>query len=418
VKFLASTLVPAFALFAFTAKAQAASPLRHEAYIWQRVWTPAVVEAIRSHGTNFSELVVLKTEVAWERQEPRVYRARIDYAALKSTKVPIGVALRIGSFRGPFSTNDSVAVLLMNLATEMVSEARSKQVTTVELQLDFDCSESNLEGYRLWVQTIARKVSPLPVRITALPGWLNGSSFKPLAQAAGAYVLQIHSLERPKDAQASANLCDPAAALKAVEKADLLGIPFRVALPTYSYLLAFGTDGKFIGLSAEGPPHSWPENAQAREIASNPSEIAGLVEHWHAHQPRNMEGLLWFRLPSSQDTFNWRWPTLGAIISRQSPRETMRVELRRVDAKLTEIDFVNVGEIDFSSRLAVEVHWEGARLLAADALSGFEISNQEPTVVRFRSKIPPVRIRTGERMTIGWVRLDQEREVQGEFRKL
>ena len=96
----------------------------------------------------------------------------------------------------------------------------------------------------------------------------------------------------------------------------------------------------------------------------------------------------------------------------------MRVELRRVDAKLTEIDFVNAGEIDFSSRLAVEVHWEGARLVAADALSGFEVLNQKPTAVLFQSKIRPVRIRTGERMTIGWVRLDQEREVQGEFRKL
>jgi hypothetical protein len=405
-------------LFALTPSAQEVGSLKHEAYIWQRVWTPSVVEAVRNHGTNFSELVVLKTEIAWERQEPRVSRARIDYPALKDTKVPLGLALRIGPFRGPFTTNDNVAVLLKKLATEMVSEARSNQVTPVELQIDFDCAESNLGGYRLWVQAIVQAVAPLPVRITALPAWLNRSSFKPLAKAAGAYVLQVHSLERPKDAQASVKLCDPGAALKAVDKADLLGIPFRVALPTYSYLLAFGTDGKFIGLSAEGPPAAWPENAQVRELASDPSEIAQLVARWRTHRPRNMGGLLWFRLPSSKDSFNWRWPTLAAIISGQLPRETMRVELRRVDARLTEIDFVNAGEIDFSSRLAVEVHWENARLVAADALSGFEILNQEPTAVRFQSKIQPVRIRTGERMTIGWVRLDQEREVRCEFKKL
>ena len=288
----------------------------------------------------------------------------------------------------------------------------------VELQLDFDCAESNLDGYRLWVQAIALKVAPVPVRITALPAWLKRSSFKPLAQAAGAYVLQVHSLVRPKNAQAEVQLCDPDAARKAVEKANLLGIPFRVALPTYSYLLAFGTDGKFIGLSAEGPLGAWPENAEVREMNSNPSEIAKLVNEWRAHRPQHMAGLIWFRLPSTQDSFNWRWPTLAAIISGQSPRETMRVELRRVDAKLTEIDFVNAGEIDFSSRLAVEVHWEGARLVAADALNGFEILNQEPRAVRFQSKIRPVRIRTGERVTIGWVRLDQEREVRCEFKKL
>ncbi len=392
--------------------------LRHQAYIWQRVWTPAVVEAVRTHGTNFSQLVALKTEVAWERQGPKVHRVRIDYEALRECKVPLGLALRIGPFRGPFATNDPVALMLQKLASEMVLEARSNQTIPAELQLDFDCAESNLDGYRLWVQAIARKVAPLPVRITALPSWLKRSSFKPLAEAAGAYVLQVHSLVRPKNAQAEAHLCDPDAARKAVEKADLIGIPFRVALPTYSYLLAFGTDGKFIGLSAEGPSGGWPENAEVREMNSNPTEIAGLVEHWRAHRPRHMGELIWFRLPSAQDTFNWRWPTLSAIMCGQSPRERMRVELRRVDAGLMEIDLVNLGEIDFSSRLAVEVHWEGARLVAADALNGFEILNQEPTAIRFQSKIRPVRIRTGERVTIGWVRLDQEREVRCEFKKL
>ena len=131
---------------------------------------------------------------------------------------------------------------------------------------------------------------------------------------------------------------------------------------------------------------------------TNPSEIARLVEGWRAHRPQHLEELIWFRLPSTQDTFNWLWPTLAAIMSGQSPRETMRVELRRVDAGLMEIDLVNLGEIDFSSRLAVEVHWEGARLVAADALSGLEVLNQEPTVVRLQEIIAAERSRM-HRMT-------------------
>jgi len=406
------------ALYATGSAADQPTPLPHEAYVWQRVWTPAVSDAVKKHGANFTEIVVLKTEVAWEGGAPRLRDARIDYATLRGAKVPIGFALRIGAYTGPFSTNDIVARLLQQAASDIVTAARSNSISPVELQLDFDCAESKLEGYRVWVETISRKVAPMPVRITALPTWLNQASFKPLAAAAGAYILQVHSLQRPKDARSIGKLCDPSAAKSAVVKASKLGIPFRVALPTYSYLVAFGTNGHFIGLSAESPTKSWPEGTEVRELAADPLEMAGLVKDWQENRMPAMNGIIWFRFPCEQDVFNWRWPTLNAIMNSQSPREAVRVDLRRVDAGLVEIDLVNFGEIDISSRLAVEVHWQDARLMAVDALGGFEVFNQEPTAARFQSRNLPVQLRTGDKITIGWVRLDAEREVSGEVKKL
>jgi hypothetical protein len=41
-------------------------------------------------------------------------------------------------------------------------------------------------------------------------------------------------------------------------------VPFRVALPTYGYVLAFDRNDKFIRLSAEGPAKEWPDGAQLR----------------------------------------------------------------------------------------------------------------------------------------------------------
>jgi hypothetical protein len=68
----------------------------------------------------------------------------------------------------------------------------------VATAIDFDCAESKLDGYRVWVEAIQRRVAPLPVTITALPSWLNSRAFQRLAAVATNYVLQVHSVERPK----------------------------------------------------------------------------------------------------------------------------------------------------------------------------------------------------------------------------
>ena len=160
----------------------------------------------------------------------------------------------------------------------MIRESNSNQLAISELQIDFDCAESKLDGYRIWIEAFRKKLAPVRIVITALPSWLEQAAFKPLAEACNGYVLQVHSLERPQAPDAIPGICDPVAAKRAVEKADRLGVPFRVALPTYGYVIAFGPDGHFIGLSAEGPAKSWPEGVRLREARSlTPNEMAGLV---------------------------------------------------------------------------------------------------------------------------------------------
>jgi hypothetical protein len=52
----------------------------------------------------------------------------------------------------------------------------ANQIVPRELQIDFDCAESKLDGYQVWVEAIKYKISPVPVTITALPSWLNPNS--------------------------------------------------------------------------------------------------------------------------------------------------------------------------------------------------------------------------------------------------
>ncbi len=397
-----------------------APPLPQEAYVWQRSWTTPVVEAVTNHGAVFSNLVVLRGEVVWHAGRPDVIQVRPDYAALAATHQPVGLALRVGAFPGPFSTNDPTTKFLSRLATTFIAEAKTNQITLSEFQIDFDCAASKLDGYRVWIEALRKAVAPTPLTITALPSWLKEPSFKPLAEATDGYVLQVHSLERPRDINAPFTLCDPEAARRAVEQAGKINVPFRVALPTYGYLLAFDKSGRFVGLSAEGPNKSWPEGVQVREVRADPSEMARLVQFWTTNRPSAMHGIIWYRLPTIVDNFNWHWPTLGAIVASRLPRESFRGEARQVEKGLVEINLVNDGELDLSSRLVVEVRWSrvgGNRLVAADGLHGFNLLNAGTSPVIFQNQSQPGRIAAGEQQTVGWLRFDRECEVQIEIKK-
>src|SRR5262249_53280528 len=152
------------------------------------------------------------------------------------------------------------------------------------------------------------------------------------------------------------------------------GVPFRVALPTYGYLLAFGRDGGFIGLSAEGSRKNWPADAQLREVRTDPEAMAGLVRFWATNRPPALTGIIWYRFPVADDTLNLHWPTLSTMMAGKSPRERISVETREADAGLVEVYLANDGETDFSSHLTLLVRWSDARLVAGDGLRDFELS--------------------------------------------
>ncbi|MDB6017212.1 MAG: hypothetical protein JWR19_1701 [Pedosphaera sp.] len=394
-------------------------PIAQEAYIWQRAWNEPVRDAIALHATNFTGLVVLNAEVTWKQGHPQVIHIPIDYASLLRAACPVGLALRIGPYPGPFTTNGQPMDQLAGLAVSLIAEAQANRLKIRELQIDFDCAESKLDGYRVWVETLRRRIAPVPLVITALPSWLNQNSFQYLARASDGYILQVHSLERPRDFASPFSLCDPAAARRAVEQAGQIDVPFRVALPTYGYLIAFAPDGHFIGLSAEGPAKTWPAGTRLREVRSDPVAMADLVRGWSLVHPAALQKIIWYRFPISLDVLNWSWPTLNAVKTGRSPRESFRLDTSRSAAGLTEISLVNDGEADLSSRPVIEVRWQHARLVASDGLRDFEVVDPGPNTLQFRARttLIPSRLAPGERQAIGWLRLDGEVEVQIETKK-
>jgi hypothetical protein len=394
----------------------AESPLPQQVYVWQRAWTPPVLGAVAEHATNFSEVAVLVAEVSWKNKIPQVARVAVDFPLLAKTHCRVGLVLRVGPFNGGLSTNKLAVNFLAGLATSLVAEARANQVEPAELQVDFDCAESKLDDYRVWLSAVQSRLAPLPVTLTALPSWLDSAAFAKLASAATNYILQVHSLTKPTQIDAPFSLCDPVVAKHAVTKAGEIGVPFRVALPTYTYIVAFNAAGKFMGISAE-QERTWPDGAQLREMSADPLVMSSFMQTWSTNHPAAMRGIIWYRLPVADDNLNWRWPTLGAIIAARVPQEKFQAAARRVEPGLVEISLENPGELDISSRLAVEVRWSAARLIAGDGLRGFELAEQNVSAARFQNQSSQFRLSAGEKIVIGWLRFDQNREVQLEAKK-
>ena len=387
--------------------------LPQEAYVWQRHWTPELRAAVTNHAPSFSGYVALAMEIAWRRGQPEIVRVPVDFTTLRASGKPIGLALRIGPFPGPFLPNDATAHFLSERAAEVVGAAGAAGVIPRELQIDFDCATAKLTGYQTWVETLRQRIAPIPLIITVLPAWLSQPEFRSLAAAADGFILQVHSMDRPQHWESQFTLCDPAAARLAVATAARLGLPFCVALPTYGYQLGFNATGDFLGLSAEGPARLWPPGTRVREVHSDAPALAGLVRDWVATTPPHLQGIIWYRLPISLDALNWPWPTLKAVMEGRVPREHWRVERRPSVTELVEIELQNDGEMELTQLPIIDLTWHGARLVASDGLQGYATGSAGPDHLTLRPRAGrPVRaLAPGDKQTVGWLRLDRNTEV-------
>lgn len=389
---------------------RAMGTLEQDAYVWQREWGSPVVEAVTNHAGVFARVVVLGAEVGWAKgvAAPRVVRVAYRPDMLPRQPGGVGLALRVGAFSGPFRVGEESLGLVTSTAEGLLDTARREGWTPAELQLDFDCAESALEGYRVWLEHLRARVAPVPLTFTALPSWLDRGAFGPLARAADGYVLQVHSLARPTSVAEPFTLCDPVRARKAVERAGRLAVPFRVALPSYGYLLAFGADGAFLGASAEGPPPARAVGTRFRELSADPVAMAQLVADWTRDRPAAMTGLIWYRLPVGGDRWNWRWQTLESVMAGRAPMARMRAQARQPTPGLHEVLLRNEGTADYSGPVSLRVSWPGGRAVGSDGIRGFSAETVSVDTLLFTK--PICRLPAGESAIIGWVRLETGRD--------
>jgi hypothetical protein len=382
-------------------------PLASAFYVWQRHWDAPVRDAVRSIPPSVDGLAPLCAEITWPSDPtPAVAWPDLDPAALRATHRPISAVLRIARRTPTVSSQSEIC----RIAREVLARLRAGNIAPAELQIDFDCAESQLPGYRAWLAALRTAVAPLPVRPTVLPSWLARPEFAALARECGAYILQVHATTRPKLDALETALCETADARRWVEQAARLGVPFRVALPTYTYRVAFAPDGRLLDIEAEGAPRAWPAATLFRAFRPDPAQVAALIHDWTRDRPAALTGLLWYRLPVATDTQNWRWPTLAAVLQGRAPQAVLRVE--KSGASPIDLALLNAGESDaaFPSRIVVK---SAAPIEAADGIGGYraEIAGREVTFLR-AAELAPARLSPGTRLPLGWLRAAPDPQIE------
>jgi hypothetical protein len=387
-------------------------PLRQEAYLWQRHWTPAVRDSVRQ-ARDFAGLVVLAAEVDFQGRAPRVIRIPLDGETLRAR--PVGAAVRVGVLPSLFADDPRLVWMLEGLVRDVAAEAKGKGIALSEIQIDYDCPASKLEDYHDLLPALRKAASPIPLTITALPSWMQRRrAFRKLIADADGYVLQLHSLAPPVGPDdEEIHLLEADTARGWVEKAVRFGRPFRAALPTYSYTAAFDADNNLLGLLAEGPLLSW-SGAKVRTVRSDPTVMAGLIRGWTRDRPQALTGVLWYRLPVPGDRMNWSWSTLRAVTAGRVPQGAIRSSIREPEPGLVEIDLFNAGEAQTSWPSTVRIHWNGEAPIAADGLAVYRMMPAQKGEIRLESTATGL-LRPGERRVVAWLRFAARTEVEVEL---
>jgi len=384
--------------------------------VWQRVWNDQVEAALTKASKSVAGFAALAAEIDVRESAPKIFRPNLDYAALKSSGRFISLAIRIDPFTGPFNENDRAAEAVVKLARDVVAGAHDHDLDPAELQVDFDCGEWKLDGYRTWLRQIRAAVAPVPVTPTILPSWLKHGAFTKLAHECGGFILQVHSVALPQRVEDTRQLTDPTRAVEWVEHAAHVGVPFRVSLPTYSYLVAFDASGKLCGISAEGPSARWPREARVVRWDAQPEAMARLLARWQQARPAIFRGVCWYRLPVAADNLNWSWKTLAVVMQEHAPKRQLRVVASK--SQPSEIVAINEGEADEPLPKTILARWSGAKLIAADALEGYDLKDSVANnmlMFELNRSGGVLRLPPDGKHKIGWIRCEPPTAIEVSF---
>lgn len=378
------------------------APLPTQVYVWQRVWRPEVSEAVRS--AKFAALHVLAAEMRVKDGRPEIIKIEPDWRALEASGAQIGAVLRVHASVGKSGWSEALVGELRVLCTGTITRFRSSGARLAELQLDYDCAESRLADY---ARLLGKLQTDVPIRITALPAWLRHDAVRPLLACSPGYVLQVHSLHLPKDGGLT-GLMDMDETQQAVGRAVEIGVPFRVALPTYSCVVEFADDGRVRDLHAEDMPAGLAISGRKYAVLdSDAYALSSLAADWQVNAPELMQALIWYRLPVSTDRLNWPTGLLSKVARGETLKRGWTASARLAAEGHHEIVIRQDGEAPDDLPLELLVSWKGADVEGCDGLRGYKIQGHMPGRMGLWLEKPERfgRVRPGEEIVVSWLRL-------------
>jgi Protein of unknown function (DUF3142) len=363
------------------------SAIAQDAYVWQRVWTPAVLSALG----NSADLVTGWRVLAAETDARGNLRSvAVNWAALSATHQPVIAVIRID---GSLANWDEDA-LLAKIGT-LAAGWRELAVPPAGIEIDYDCGTARLAFYAQFLARL-RSVPDIPRRlsITALPAWLSARELERVIAAADEVVLQVHAVRAP-----TSGLFDPALARSWIDEFGARTTkPFRVALPDYGARVVQADDGRIVAIESEEPRLAG--GARTTELMAMPADVAQLLGGLARDPSAQFAGVVWFRLPTGDDALVWSPETWRAVMHGEDLRTDVVVVARPgATAGLSDIVLLNRGRIDAELPRMIGLP---QRCTLADGVNGYALDNSAQNISLHR--LQTALLHAHREQTIGWMR--------------
>ncbi len=390
-RFLRFVVVVLACLIAGCGRAPAALP--NDAYIWQRVWTPAVSEAMRDSAVDIRAWRVLAAQTD---RSGRLQMFRPDRQVLRESAKPVVLVVRID---GQLAAWDESRLLADTEA--LWTDWQASGVQLAGLEIDHDCGTARLPAYAHYLAALRPLLHGASLSITALPAWLHSPALENLLAQTDASVLQVHAVRDPH-----AGLFDGALALAwAREYAQRSAKPFWLALPDYGSRVSWDAQGQLVGVQSEGGMAD--DLDDSRELLAMPQQVADFLTQLRRAAPPGLAGIVWFRLPTAQDGRAWSMATWLAVL-RGRPLDARVEASTRAGQAAGALDLLldNPGELDapLPARLILP-----PSCALADGVNGYALQRGHDTLIVERQQqglLPAHRQRV-----IGWARCASDKVV-------
>jgi hypothetical protein len=360
-------------------------PLTQEAYVWQRVWTPAVTEAVTTLPPEVQGLRVLiaqsDAEHAWREFE-------LDAGALGRIIGPLTAVIRIDGQRpltDPRFLIDRIAAI----------PARVGASSWLGVEVDYDCPTRTLPEYARFLSDLrARLPANTALSITVLPTWMSSSELPTVLNAVDRSVLQVHSVSDPHQ-----GLFNGDQAHQWIEQfAELSPKPFDVAIPNYGSRVRWDSVGRLQSVTSE--QEDIAEGA-GHELTADPIGVARLLHQLRTSHPRLQHGIVWFRLPVGGDQRIWSQTTWRSVMTGQPLRAEFEISAELDAQGAYQVRLLNTGTLDAKLPNSIIAP---TSCTAADGEGGYALSH-EPGRVVWKKRLDR-QARVGETVRVGWTRCD------------
>lgn len=168
---------------------QTSGDFAQEVYVWQRVWTDEVQQALQSKATQFDKATLLAAEISYDPEggnwNCQYFSAPLQWAKDNSSVYGLAFRIHADAAQSAWSEQDT---------QKIIEYIEPYAVSAKAIQIDYDCPSKKLADYAKLLQQIKKSLPEVSLELTCLPDWLDYPAFSALVQNCDRYIMQVHGV--------------------------------------------------------------------------------------------------------------------------------------------------------------------------------------------------------------------------------